>query len=224
MPYKNPQDQKEYYNKNKDELKKKSRLNYLNNREDRMEKCKEYYERTKQLTGEGSGHGRGKNFQKGNIPWNKGKKGLQIAWNKGKPAIWAIGKAYMKGKIPWNKGKKSLLNREDHWNWKGGITPINETIRKSVEYSLWRKSCFERDNFTCQFSGQSGGDIQVHHINNFADFPELRTTISNGITMTKKIHKLFHKNYGVKNNTPEQLEEFSEDLLFKPSNDWMVHA
>src|SRR3990167_10849300 len=32
---------------------------------------------------------------KGNIPWNKYKKGLQVAWNKDK-----------KGSVPWNKDKK----------------------------------------------------------------------------------------------------------------------
>ena len=166
-------------------------------------------------------------FKRGGTVWNKGKECLKMIGNTN---------GFKKGQTPWNQGKKSpwLSERNkinnpckrgnEHHSWKGGITSKNRLARNSVEYSLWRKSCFERDNFTCQFSGQSGGDIQVHHINNFADFPELRTTISNGITMTKKIHKLFHKNYGVKNNTPEQLEEFSEDLLFNPVNDWMVHA
>jgi uracil-DNA glycosylase family 4 len=39
------------------------------------------------------------NGKKGQIPWNKGKKGLQEAWNKG-----------IKGQIAWNKG----LTKEDH--------------------------------------------------------------------------------------------------------------
>jgi hypothetical protein len=65
---------------------------------------------------------------KGNSPWNKGKKGKQIAWNKGIPNQYAAGtKFYNNGEIqgmykpglqpkdwvlgklgiPWNKGKKS---------------------------------------------------------------------------------------------------------------------
>ena len=105
------------------------------------------------------------------------------------------------GKIPWNKGL-------------GNITPENTRTRKSLNYKIWRKACFERDNFTCQIIGEYGGNLIVHHINNFADFPELRFAIDNGITMRKNIHDEFHKQYGYKNNTKEQLLEFTASLNF----------
>lgn len=91
--------------------------------------------------------------------------------------------------------------------WKGGITPEVRKIRASISYKLWRKSIFLRDNFTCQKYGTRGGRLIAHHINNFADFPELRLAIDNGITLSEKAHKEFHKIYG-NNNTKEQLEEF----------------
>jgi len=100
-----------------------------------------------------------------------------------------------------NKGEKSP-------SWKGGITPENERIRHSSEYYLWRELCFKRDNYTCQVSGEKGGKLVIHHINNFSDFPELRLVVDNGFTMTKDLHKKFHSIYGIKNNTKEQLEEF----------------
>ena len=97
---------------------------------------------------------------------------------------------------------------EKSGNWKGGITPENVKIRQSIEYHLWRKVVFVRDNFICQKYGIKGGKLVAHHINNFADFPELRFAIDNGITFSEKAHKEFHKKYGIKNNTEEQLEEF----------------
>ena len=89
-----------------------------------------------------------------------------------------------------------------------GITPINDLIRKSLEYKLWRKSVIQRDNFICQKYGTRGGRLVAHHINNFADFPELRLAIDNGITLSEKAHKEFHKIYGNRNNNKEQIMEF----------------
>ena len=149
MPYKDKQKEieyiKKYYIKNRNNIKARSALNYKQNREDRKKKCRERYQKIRYLivTGEGSGHGRGKKFTKGFTPWNKG----------------------------------------------SGNSSKNHRIRTSIEYKLWRKACFERDNFTCQITGTSGGELVVHHVNNFADFPELRTAINNGITMRKKVHK-----------------------------------
>ena len=119
-----------------------------------------------------------------------------------------------------NKGKKKSFRTDEHkrkisiskmgqiGNWKGGITPISHKLRNSLVSRLWRKSCLERDNFICQKTGVKGGDLVVHHINNFMDFPELRTSIDNGITLSKKSHQEFHNKYGFRNNTRSQLEEF----------------
>lgn len=93
--------------------------------------------------------------------------------------------------------------------WKGGISSENLLIRASIEYRLWRKSVFERDNFICQkCDDKKGGHLQAHHIQNFAQYPELRFAIDNGITFCKDCHTEFHKRYGIKNNNRKQLEEF----------------
>jgi len=76
------------------------------------------------------------------------------------------------------------------------------------EYREWRVAVFERDNYTCQKCNEKGGELNAHHICGFKDYPELRFEIKNGITFCKKCHGKFHKKYGVKNNTHEQLEEY----------------
>ncbi len=100
-----------------------------------------------------------------------------------------------------NRGEKSK------W-WKGGITPENQKIRTSIDSNLWKISIFSRNNYTCQKYGIRGGDLQAHHILNFSQYPELRFAIDNGITFSKKAHQEFHKIYGNRNNTLQQVEEF----------------
>ena len=73
--------------------------------------------------------------------------------------------------------------------WKGGITPVNTKIRNSIQYRLWRESVFARDNWVCQKCDKRGGDLEAHHIKSFADFPELRFAIDNGITYCVGCHK-----------------------------------
>jgi hypothetical protein len=93
-------------------------------------------------------------------------------------------------------------------NWKGGINPINDTIRKSLELRLWREAVFARDNWTCQKCEARGYKLRAHHILNFAQYPELRTAIDNGITFCDICHKNFHKTFGIKNNTKRQVKEW----------------
>ena len=124
------------------------------------------------------------------------------------PKFWLGKKRSEETKRKISKSRIGRYAGVNHPNWQGGITPENHKIRASLEMKLFKKAVFERDNFTCQKTGQVGGKLVVHHINNFADFPELRTSISNGITLSKESHLEFHKIYGKRNNTREQLLEF----------------
>lgn len=81
---------------------------------------------------------------------------------------------------------------DHHWNWKGGKTPENQRERNSAAYAAWRKAVFVRDEFTCQICGQVGGNLNAHHIKPFADFPDLRFNVKNGVTLCKHCHYEVH--------------------------------
>ena len=89
----------------------------------------------------------------------------------------------------------------------------NLRLRGNAKYFDWRKNVFERDNYTCQCCGQHGGKLNAHHIKNFSDNEQLRYDVDNGITLCFNCHSLkskygFHRLYGTKNNTKEQLDEY----------------
>jgi len=112
-----------------------------------------------------------------------------------------------------SESRRGKMTGKDNHSWKGGVTPKNHKIRTSTEFADWRKAVFERDNYVCQKTKERGGKLHPHHIQNFADYPELRFTVNNGITLSKKAHQEFHKIYGNKNNTMEQLKEFKQKKL-----------
>ena len=106
------------------------------------------------------------------------------------------------------------IRGESHPSWNPNLTQeereLNDSRTSNREYKLWRKSVFNRDNYTCQISGQIGGELRCHHLNGYNWDTEHRLDINNGITLSKEIHDLFHSIYGKGNNTKEQFEEFKE--------------
>lgn len=82
---------------------------------------------------------------------------------------------------------------EKHHNWQGGITPLNNLIRESIEYKEWRTAVFERDNYACTWCGVRSGNgktvrLEADHIKAFAFYPKLRFDLSNGRTLCKECH------------------------------------
>ncbi len=84
------------------------------------------------------------------------------------------------------------VNGENNYNWKGGISPINTKIRRSKKYNKWRDEIYKRDYFKCQMCG-SKKDIIAHHIKNFADYPDLRFDVNNGMTLCRSCHLKLHR-------------------------------
>lgn len=79
-------------------------------------------------------------------------------------------------------------------NWDNEMTQEQRIKdRKYPEYTEWRRKVFERDEYTCQICGTHGGKLNAHHIQSYAKFPELRTDVSNGITLCTDCHKEYHR-------------------------------
>jgi len=122
---------------------------------------------------------------------------------------------YWKGrKLPKHVLEIMSISRKGSWtgdknpNWKGGVTPENESIRHSNEMKAWKKDCLGRDEYTCQKTGKSTRTMQIHHIHNFCEHPDIRFDVDNGIVFTKEAHMEFHKIYGKYGNNFEQVMEF----------------
>lgn len=134
---------------------------------------------------------------KGQKAWNKGKKWSKSSREKMRQSKINAGiiPPSRKGVKLTSEHKAKIVHRkENHWNWKGGINPINDTIRKSLEYKLWRKAVFERDHYTCIWCGAKNGNgkaviLNADHIKRFSDYPELRFAIDNGRTLCKDCHR-----------------------------------
>ncbi len=93
-----------------------------------------------------------------------------------------------KFKVKSNRDHQSkLMKGENHWNWKGGISPRSCNTR---EYKEWRSAVFKRDNWTCQTCQRRGCYLEAHHIKRWVDYPALRFRVDNGVTLCKECHLL----------------------------------
>lgn len=88
-----------------------------------------------------------------------------------------------------NKKRVISMTGSKNPNWKGGTSVTIHSIRKSAEYRLWRKSVFERDNYTCVWCGVRGVELNADHIKPFSLFPELRFAIDNGRALCVPCHR-----------------------------------
>lgn len=165
------------------------------------------------------GFKKGNQLRKGKPAWNKDKKAIDdprilkhaniIDKITGKPINYKGGnfKCRICGKDLGHRWKSKYCTKcfgltirgQNHYNWKGGITPKLQAIRNSQKYKNWRQSIFERDNYTCQGCFRRGYKLNADHIKSFAEYPDLRFELSNGRTLCIDCHKKTSNYAGRKN-------------------------
>ena len=116
------------------------------------------------------------------IPWNKGRKGVQVAWNKG-----------IKG-IPWTEARRKAQILVVSKRWapeRRGCIKVRPIIKNGREYSpFWheiRKLVYKRDGYLCQECGvhcHNDKKIQCHHI----DYDINNNELSNLMTLCSSCH------------------------------------
>ena len=116
---------------------------------------------------------------------------------------------------------KIFNSKENSHFWKADKTD-EERIqgRAYPEYKQFIKSVLARDNYTCQYCGKRGGDLEVHHLDGYDWCKDKRTIVTNGITLCDCCHSLFHSIYGLGGNTKEQYETWvkKKDIILQTYN------
>lgn len=97
----------------------------------------------------------------------------------------------------------------NHYNWNPNKSNAERSLQRTYPgYDEWRKTIWARDNYTCQACYRRGWKLRAHHILNYAEYPHLQQDMNNGITLCLACHNEFHKIYGRKKNTRDQLDEY----------------
>jgi len=142
----------------------------------------------------------------------------------------------LRGHTPCKKCAFKSISGENHYEWKGGISPLHEYLRGKL--LPWKIDSFKYFNHKCIITNKKK-DSLIHHlypfyeilqkvlqdtglplynqINNYSEKElyllelkclELHYKYGLGVCINKKIHDEFHSIYGLKNFTPEDFHEF----------------
>jgi 5-methylcytosine-specific restriction endonuclease McrA len=111
-----------------------------------------------------------------------------------------------KGENNPNYGNHYAIAGESNIRWikdRGQLKRVlREAIRKSHQHTMWRRSIFKRDDFTCVLCKKRGCNLEAHHLipmrdiirsNNIKTYDEAMACedmfdLDNGVTMCRECH------------------------------------
>lgn len=90
------------------------------------------------------------------------------------------------------------------------VRGAKKPMHRNDSTRLWAMTVKERDGFRCQNPKcrSRNGIMHAHHIYNYADNPDLRDDVSNGITLCEPCHTEFHVVYGKRRTNKGDIELF----------------
>lgn len=131
-------------------------------------------------------------FQKGRIPWNKGK-------------TYKHSKSYNISEKERERKRQAASGANSNF-WKGGITSRSIILSRECSRKLSKK-VFKRDKYTCQQCGDTRNQLNAHHIIPLYEDLNQAMNMNNLVTLCISCHKHIH-------NTNKE-EEFAKNLLNK---------
>lgn len=145
-------------------------------------------------------------FTKGYKQSEEHKKNLKVgiinSYKNGRmPARGNLGKQHsLETKIKISKNRKGKCVGENHFNWKGGVSPEEMKIRTNLEYKIWKLEVYKRDRGICRICGKrcNNKNIVAHHLKLFSEYSELRFSADNGITLCRSCHLRLHNSQNYK--------------------------
>lgn len=88
-------------------------------------------------------------------------------------------------------------------NWRGGVAAQNFLARYKGDYVVWRRKVLRHKGEVCSHCGKNLNekcpccgrttDKHVHHLQEFAENPDLRYSLDNVVVLCEPCHKALHK-------------------------------
>lgn len=106
-------------------------------------------------------------------------------------------------RLKMSNARKGKFGAEANGNWKGGVSAINASLRRTVDYQMWRRDALALRGNSCQECGKKDGSmceccgtvtkLHVHHLFSFAKYPEKRFDPENSEVLCPKCHYSRHR-------------------------------